>query len=65
MGSLKISPGKLAECDLDIRAVSALVYGTNDPEEFSIRGWGQPALEVQATMRRMFPLQLAYLGEIF
>ncbi|MEM7034845.1 MAG: GNAT family N-acetyltransferase [Chloroflexota bacterium] len=64
-GHLVVSNADQADCDLTIEGLSALVYGTNDPDDFSIRGWGQPSLEVQQTMRTMFPLMWPYLHEEF
>ena len=64
-GRLKVSQAKKADCELKIQGLSALVYGTNDPGEFEIRGWGSPSPQIQATMRSMFPPLLPYLGEIF
>lgn len=64
-GRLKVSHAKEADCELKIQALSALVYGTNDPGDFEIRGWGNPSLQVQAVMKSMFSPMLPYVGEIF
>jgi predicted acetyltransferase len=64
-GRLQVNRVKEADCELSIQALSALVYGTNDPADFAIRGWGEPSLPLQMTMRNMFPPLLPYLGEIF
>ena len=64
-GALRVSEGTDAECDLTIQALSALVYGTHDPDVFALRGWGEPSPRLQATMRAMFPLQRPYLHEEF
>ena len=64
-GALQISPAKQADCDLTIQGLSALVYGTHDPADFTIRGWGDPPLQLQNTMRTMFPPLLPYLYEYY
>jgi predicted acetyltransferase len=64
-GALQVSPGGRAECTLTIQALSALVYGTHDPEDFCFRGWGDPTPEAQAMLRSLFPPQLPYLHEFF
>jgi len=64
-GRLRISPAERAECHLTINAVSALIYGTNDPADFGVRGWGDPTPQLQAMMRTMFPPRLPYLHEAF
>jgi predicted acetyltransferase len=62
---LQIQPYETAECELSIQAISALIYGTHEPESFAIRGWGNPSLSIQATMQHMFPPQQPYLYERF
>lgn len=64
-GILDIQPAQQAECELSIQAVSTLVYGTHDPADFSLRGWGDPDAAVQENLRSMFPRQLPYLHEMF
>ncbi len=64
-GYLKVSRGKRADARISINALSALVYGTNDPADFALRGWGEVPVEVQEVMRRMFPKQLPYLHEFY
>jgi len=54
-----------ADCDLSIQALSALVYGTHDPGDFAVRGWGNPAPELQAAMRAIFPPLIPHLHERF
>lgn len=53
------------EGTLTIQGLSALVYGTHDPEWLSFRGWGDPAPELQAVLRAMFPPHAPYLHEVF
>ncbi len=64
-GTLQVEQGREADCVLQIQAVSGLVYGTHDPADFAIRGWGDPTPELQATMRTMFPPRIPYLHEDF
>lgn len=58
-----VAPAANADCVLGIHGLSALVYGVNDPEDFAIRGWGNPSPELAAVMRAMFPARLPYLHE--
>lgn len=62
---LHVSPTDEADCALSIHALAALVYGSNDPDSFAIRGWGSPSPPVQETMRAMFPPMTPYLHEFF
>jgi predicted acetyltransferase len=64
-GILHVEKGKKADCRLNVQGLSALIYGTNDPASFSVRGWGTPDPKVQVTMREMFPLKMAFLLEYF
>jgi predicted acetyltransferase len=66
-GILKVtrSEEEHAECDLTIHALSALVYGTHDPDSFALRGWGSPSPQTAAGMRALFPPMLPYLHEVF
>jgi predicted acetyltransferase len=50
---------------LSIQGLSALIAGTHDPEDFSLRGWGDPEPQVQAVLRGMFPKACPYLHEYF
>jgi GNAT superfamily N-acetyltransferase len=64
-GTLEVSPAQSADCQLTIQGLSALIYGVTGPEDFAIRGWGQPSPEVQSAMRAMFPPRLPYLHEFY
>jgi predicted acetyltransferase len=64
-GVLQVGPAERADCDLTIQAVAALIYGTHDPDDFAIRGWGNPSLDTLGTMRGMFAPQVPYLHEYF
>jgi predicted acetyltransferase len=64
-GVLRVSRVTKASCELTIQAVTALVYGTHDPGDFAIRGWGDPPPKIQAAMRTMFPPKVPYIHEFF
>jgi predicted acetyltransferase len=64
-GRLVVNRAESPACELNIQGLSALVYGCQDPESFSIRGWGNPGPELQNTLRSMFPAQIPYLFEEF
>ena len=64
-GTLQVEPHPLPDCDLSIQALTGLVFGTHDPRDFAIRGWGNPSPAVQASMRVMFPPKIPYLHEYF
>jgi predicted acetyltransferase len=64
-GALQVRPAAEADCRLSIQGLTALVYGSHDPGDFAIRGWGDPSAEVQAAMRAMFPRRLPFLHEYF
>jgi len=63
--ALQVSKAKDPQCELNINALSALIYGTHDPSDFSIRGWGNPSTELQETMRSIFPSGLPFLHEYY
>jgi predicted acetyltransferase len=62
-GELVITPTQTSDFHLSIQGLSALVYGVNDPDDFAIRGWGNPPSDIIDTMRTMFPPMLPYLHE--
>jgi predicted acetyltransferase len=64
-GRLQVSRAAQADCDLTIQGLTALVFGTHDPQDFSLRGWGNPGAELQTILRRMFPAMLPFLHEYF
>ena len=66
-GRLEVTPGATgdATCELTISALSALIYGTHEPETFALRGWGAPTPAMQVTLRTMFPPLLPFLHETF
>jgi predicted acetyltransferase len=62
-GKLEVSTSQTADCSLTVQGLSALVYGVNDPDDFAIRGWGDPSTAMMEVMRAMFPPMLPYLHE--
>jgi hypothetical protein len=64
-GLLRISPAAESDCELSSEAMSALIYGGYDPDDFAVRGWGSPPPLVRAAMRSMFPPALPFLYERF
>jgi predicted acetyltransferase len=50
---------------LTIHGLSALVYGTHDPAEFTLRGWGNLTATTCATLRALFSPQKPHLHERF
>lgn len=59
------STAGVAAGELTIAGLSALIYGTHEPETFALRGWGTPTAALQATLRTMFPSRLPFLHETF
>jgi predicted acetyltransferase len=64
-GVLDVRPAGQADCSLGVQALAALIFGTHDPADFAMRGWGDPPENVQATMKVMFPPLLPHLNEQF
>lgn len=65
-GKLQVARGNASpDCHLTIQGLTALVYGTHDPETFAIRGWGELSPEIQERLRQMFPAKRPYLQETF
>jgi len=64
-GLLRVTAAARADCDLSIQALAALIYGTHDPGDFAIRGWGSPSPDLQAAMRSIFPPKVPHLHEQF
>ncbi|MBN1310539.1 MAG: GNAT family N-acetyltransferase [Anaerolineae bacterium] len=64
-GCLRVSRADKDDGALSIQALTALVYGTHDPDDFAFRGWGDPSAEVKETMRSMFSSMAPYLHEWF
>lgn len=64
-GRLQVLPAEEADCNLTIQALAALVYGSHDPDDFAIRGWGDPAPDTRKLMGCIFPPTIPYLHEYF
>ncbi len=64
-GCSQVSKTNEVDCELTIQGLTALVFGTHDPQDFHLRGWGNPPVEIQTVMRSMFPPRLSFLHEIF
>jgi predicted acetyltransferase len=54
-----------AECELTSQALAALIFGTQEPETFALRGWGRPSRATQESLRSMFPRMQPYLHSVF
>ena len=67
-GALRVGAadaGATIDGDLTIQGLTALVYGTHDPEDFPFRGWASgPRSSLQA-MGAMFPRMLPHMHEMF
>jgi len=50
-GLLQVAPAQESEFDLSIQGLSALVYGSYDPADLPIRGWGAPPASAQERLR--------------
>jgi predicted acetyltransferase len=64
-GLLQVAEAHEANCQLTIQALTALIYGTHDPSDFPIRGWGDPSPELQAVMHKIFPPRQPHMHEFF
>ncbi|MEM7657922.1 MAG: GNAT family N-acetyltransferase [Bacteroidota bacterium] len=62
---LHIKPIPTSSNQLKAQAISALIYGTHDPAEFSFRGWGTLDASAIQDLRDLFPRQSPYLHEEF
>ena len=64
-GILQVSRATQADCELTIQGISALVSGAHDPQDFPLRGWGNPTAELQAVQRSLFPRLCPFMHEMF
>jgi len=64
-GKLQVEKTSKAECQLTVQGLSALIAGTRDPQDFILRGWGDPNPMLQSTMREMFPRMSPFMHENF
>ncbi len=64
-GHLTIKKGRTPDCDLTIQGLSALIYGVYDPDEFNLRGWGNPEGGSSSVLRGMFPAATPFLHAMY
>jgi predicted acetyltransferase len=64
-GKLAVGRAEQPDCDLTIQGLTAMVFGTHEPQDLPLRGWGNPAPALQDTLRTMFSMQSPYLHEGF
>lgn len=64
-GHLGVKHVKAADCRMDIRALSAIVYGTHDYCDLNTRGWADIPEDGIVELRNMFPHELPYLHAFF
>ena len=62
---MRVERDAKANEELSIQALSALIFGTHDPDDFACRRWGSISPKTLATVRSMFPAASPYLDEIF
>lgn len=64
-GKLQVERTSEAECQLTVQGLTALIAGAHDPQDFPLRGWGDPEPVLQNVMRIMFPKANPFLHENF
>lgn len=64
-GKLQVTRTSKAECQLTVQGLTALIAGTHDPQDFPLRGWGNPQPGLQSVLREMFPKMSPFLHENF
>jgi predicted acetyltransferase len=64
-GGLQVSKVSTADCDLTIQGLTSLIAGVHDPQDFPLRGWGNPDLDLQSSLREMFPRMNPFMHEMF
>lgn len=64
-GKLQVSRTSNADWELTIQGLTALVSGVPDPQDFPLRGWGNPDLSQISTMRDMFPGMRPFMHDMF
>jgi len=62
---LEVNKTSKTECQLTVQALTALVNGIHDPQDFMLRDWGNPEPALQAVMRTMFPKANPFMHENF
>jgi predicted acetyltransferase len=64
-GKLLVSKASKADCELTIQGLTALITGMHDPQDFPLRGWGNPDPALQSIQREMFPKMNPFMHENF
>jgi predicted acetyltransferase len=64
-GKLIVNPASTPDCELTIQALTALISGVHDPQDFPLRAWGDLHPRLQSVLRSMFSKQFPYMHEIF
>ncbi len=64
-GRLQVSRAAKAECELTIQGLTALIAGTQDPQDIPLRGWGEADAAIQSVQRVMFPRIVPFMHENF
>jgi predicted acetyltransferase len=64
-GRLDVSRTSNADCELTIQGLSTLVSGVDDPQDFPLRGWGNPGSAQVSSLRRMFSGMRPFMHENF
>jgi len=64
-GLLRVTRVNSAESEMNIQALSALVYGTHNIDDFTWRGWASMPDYLKDTMRHMFSPQIPFMDEVF
>jgi predicted acetyltransferase len=64
-GKLEVRNTSKAECQLTVQGLTALIAGAHDPQDFPLRGWGDPKPALQTRMRTMFPNANPFMHENF
>jgi predicted acetyltransferase len=64
-GRLEVTESQGAACELTIQGLTSLITGVHDPQDFSLRGWGNPGEGTQAVLSKMFPRMNPYMHEYF
>jgi predicted acetyltransferase len=64
-GTLEITQGGTPTATLTVQGLSALVFGSHEPEALVWRGWGDPDVDTIARLRAIFPPAVPFLHEEF
>ena len=64
-GQAEVSKSAKADCELTIQGLTALIAGTQDPQDIPLRGWGDSDPAIQAVQRGMFPKAVPFMHENF